>query len=164
MWLAIVLFALWFLNTVSMILAPFVVSLIFAYMLNPIVDLFQGWKIPRWVTACLLILLFITSITLVIFFVLPVALTQFEGVLDTLSKIMNDYQNTIWHSKLIKILERYGISVDELRNTFYNQLTPRFEDILKALLNALSSLMSSISGFITQIFYIILSLFSHSIF
>ena len=94
MWLAIVLFALWFLNAISTILAPFVVSLVFAYMLNPIVDLFQSWKIPRWVTSLVLILLFITSITLVLFFVLPVALTQFEGVLDTLSKIMNDYRNT----------------------------------------------------------------------
>jgi len=156
MWLAVILFALWFLNTVSMILVPFIVSLAFAYMLNPIVDLFQGWKIPRWVTSLVLILLFITSITLVIFFVLPVALTQFEGVLDTLSRIMNDYRNTIWDSKLIKILERYGISVNELRETFSNQLTPRFEDILKALLKGLGSLMNSISGHITHIFYIIL--------
>jgi len=156
MWLSIVLFALWFLNAISTLLAPFVVSLVFAYMLNPIVDLFQRWRVPRWVTSLVLILLFITSITLVLFFVLPVALTQFEGVLDTLSKVMNDYRNTIWDSQLIKILERYGISVNELRNTFSNQLTPRFEDILKTLLRALSSLMSSISGFITQIFYIIL--------
>ena len=156
MWLAILLFALWFLNAISTILAPFVISLIFAYMLNPIVDIFHNWKIPRWITSIVLILLFITSITLVLFFILPIALTQFEGVLDTFSKIINDYRNTIWDSQLIKILERYGISVDELRNTFSNQLTPRFEDIIKALLNAFGSLMSSITGFITQIFYIIL--------
>jgi predicted PurR-regulated permease PerM len=156
MWLAIVLFALWFLNAISTILAPFIVSLVFAYILNPIVDLFQGWRIPRWVTSLVLILLFVTSIILVIFFVLPVALTQFEGALDTISKIMNDYRNTIWDSHFIKILERYGISVNELRNTFSNQLTPRFEDVLKALFKALGSLMSSISNFITQVFYIIL--------
>ena len=156
MWLAIVLFGLWFLNAISTILAPFVVSLVFAYMLSPIVDLFQKWGIPRWVTSLVIILLFITCITLVLFFVLPVALTQFEGALDTLSKIMNDYRDKLWDSQLVKILERYGISVNELRNTFSNQLTPRFEDILKTLVNALGSLMSSISAFITQIFYIIL--------
>ena len=156
MWLAGLLFALWFLNAISNILAPFVVSLVFAYMLNPIVDLFQSWKIPRWVTSLVLILLFITSITLVLFFVLPVALAQLEGVLDALSKIMNEYRNTIWDSHFIKILERYGISVNELRNTFSNQLTPRFEDILKSLLKALGTLMSSISAFLTQVFYIIL--------
>ena len=52
MWLAIVLFALWFLNTVSMILAPFVVSLIFAYMLNPIVVFFQGENSAMGYFAC----------------------------------------------------------------------------------------------------------------
>jgi predicted PurR-regulated permease PerM len=156
MWLAIVLFALWFLDSITMILVPFIVSLIFAYMLNPVVDLFQSWKIPRWVSALVLILLFISGITLVLFFVLPIALSQFEGVLDLLSKLTNEYQSKLWNSHLVKILERYGISVNELRTAFANQLTPRFEDILKTLIKALGSLMSSISGFITQIFYIIL--------
>lgn len=67
MWLAIILFGPWFLNSISNILAPFIVSLVFAYMLNPVVDLFQTWRIPRWVSSLVLILLFITSITLVLF-------------------------------------------------------------------------------------------------
>jgi predicted PurR-regulated permease PerM len=156
MWLAIILFTLWFLDSVSTILVPFIVSIIFAYMLNPVVDLFQSWKIPRWVSSLVLILLFISGITLVLFFVLPIALSQLEGVLDLLSKLTNEYQSTFWNSHLVKILERYGISVNELRSAFASQLTPRFEDILKTLIKALGSLMSSISGFITQIFYIIL--------
>jgi predicted PurR-regulated permease PerM len=156
MWLAIALFSLWFLDSISNILAPFIISLVFAYMLNPIVDLFQKWRIPRWISSLVLILLFISGITLILFFILPVALTQFEGVLDSLSKLTNDYRNTVWDSKLIQVLERYGISANELRATFTSQLTPRFEDILKALVKALGSLMSSISNFITQIFYIVL--------
>ena len=72
MWLAIILFTLWFLDSVSTILAPFIVSMIFAYMLNPVVDLFQSWKIPRWVSSLILILLFISGITLILFFVLPI--------------------------------------------------------------------------------------------
>jgi predicted PurR-regulated permease PerM len=156
MWLAIILFTLWFLDAVSTILAPFIVSMIFAYMLNPVVNLFESWKISRWVSAIVLILLFISGITLILFFVLPIALSQFEGVLDTLSKLSSEYQSTLWNSHVVKILERYGISVNELRSSFASQLTPRFEDILKTLVKALGSLMSSISGFITQIFYIVL--------
>lgn len=156
MWLAIILFSLWFLDSVSPILAPFIVSLIFAYMLNPVVDLFQTWKIPRWVSSLVLILLFISGITLILFFVLPIALSQFEGVLDLLSKITNEYESKFWNSPQVKILESYGISVNELRSAFASQLTPRFEDILKTIINALGSLRIGISGFITQIFYIIL--------
>ena len=156
MWLAVVLFVIWFLDSVSTILAPFIVSFVFAYMLNPVVDLFEGWKIPRWVSALILILLFISGLTLVIFFVLPVALAQVEGILDGLSKFTNDLGNTFWNSKIIRILERYGISVNELRSTFASQLTPRFEDLLKVLIKSLGAVISSISDFITQIFYIIL--------
>jgi predicted PurR-regulated permease PerM len=156
MWLAIILFALWFLDAISMILVPFIISLLFAYILNPVVDLFHSWKIPRWVSSLVLILLFITGITLVLFFIIPIALTQLEGMLDLFSKLTNDFQTKFWNSRQIKVLESYGISVKELHDAFANQLTPRFEDILKAMINALGSLRISITEFITQVFYIIL--------
>jgi predicted PurR-regulated permease PerM len=155
-WLAITLFALWFLNSVSTILAPFIVSLVFAYILNPVVDFFENWKIPRWLSSLVIILLFISGTTLILFFIIPVAFAQFEGVLDTLSKVMYNYQETIWNSKLVKTLENYGISMNELRESFAKQLTPRFEDILKAMVNSLGVVISSITSLITQIFYFIL--------
>ncbi len=154
MWLGIVLFALWFVDSISTILAPFIVSFIFAYTLNPIVDWLTRRKIARWVSSLVIILLFLSGITLVIFFVLPIALTQFEGVMESLAKLTNEYSDALWNSKLVVILERYGITSTELRNSFASHLTPRFEDILKAVLAGLGTVMSSISGFITQIFYI----------
>jgi predicted PurR-regulated permease PerM len=156
MWLAIVLFALWFLDSVSTILAPFIVSLVFAYMLDPVVDLFQKWKIPRWISSLVIILLFLAGITLILFFIIPIAFRQFEGAMETLSKVTYEYQNAFWSSKLIKLLESYGVSIDELRASVASQLTPRFEDIIKTVVNLLGQLMSSITGFLTQIFYIIL--------
>ncbi len=156
MWLAIILFGLWFVDALAPILAPFIISLVFAYMLDPVVDLFERWGIPRWVSALVLILLFLAGITLAIFFVLPVAVTQLEGVLDSLSRVTDDFRNFFWNSKLMKLLERYGLSADELRSTFASQLTPKLEDLLKGLVRATGSLMSGISSFITQIFYLIL--------
>jgi predicted PurR-regulated permease PerM len=156
MWLAVILFAVWFLNAVSTILTPFIIALVFAYILNPVVDLFERWNVARWISALVLILLFVTGIALVIFFILPIAVTQLSGVLNTLAKLTDDFRNTFWSSNLIRVLERYGISSDELRNSFANQLTPRFEDILKGLVGAAGTLLSSVSSFITQVFYIFL--------
>ncbi len=156
MWLAVTLFTFWFLNAVSNILAPFILSFIFAYILNPVVDRLERFKIPRWIISLVLILLFLSGITLILFFIIPIAITQFEGVLNTFAKVISEFQETIWKSDLIHVLERYGISANELRATFTSQLTPHFEDILKAILKALGSLMSSISNFITQLFYLIL--------
>ncbi|MCX7984422.1 MAG: AI-2E family transporter [Bacteroidetes bacterium] len=156
MWLSIVLFSLWFLNSIANILAPFIISFIFAYMLNPVVNWFQRVGVARWISSLILILLFIGIVTLVIFFVVPIALTQLEGVLAAVAKLLNEYREMLWNSDFIRILERYGISAKEIRSTFERQLTPRFEDIVKAAVAGLGSLMSSISAFITQIFYIII--------
>lgn len=156
MWLSIILFSIWFVHSISDILAPFVVALLFAYVLNPVVDLFEGWKVPRWVSSLILILLFIGCVALILFFVVPIAVAQFEGVLDNVSRLVGDFRNWVWDSKTMHVLERYGISADELRSTLASSLTPRAEDILKGLLQGMLSVVSSMSKVVTQIFYVFL--------
>jgi len=84
MWLASLLFALWFLKRNIKYSSPFVVSLVFAYMLNPIVDLFSKLEI-RGGNPLVLILYLLQVSTLVLFFVLPVALAHWRST-GTLSK------------------------------------------------------------------------------
>ncbi len=156
MWLGALLFGLWFLDNIAPILAPFIVSLVFAYILSPVVDLFETWKVPRWLSSLILLILFVAGIALALFFVLPIAVTQLEGVLDGIANIIGQWRSTLWSSNVIKLLERYGIPAEELRQVFSSQLTPRFEDLLKAVFRASSSLVSSMSDVITQLFYVIL--------
>lgn len=156
MWLGALLFGLWFLDNIAPILAPFIVSLVFAYILSPVVDLFETWKVPRWLSSLILLILFVAGIALALFFVLPIAVTQLEGVLDGISNLIGQWRTTLWSSEIIKVLERYGIPAEELRQVFSSQLTPRFEDILKTVFRASSSLVSSMSDVITQLFYVIL--------
>jgi predicted PurR-regulated permease PerM len=156
MWLSIILFSLWFVSSISNILAPFLVAMVIAYILNPIVDLFQGWKVPRWVSSLILILLFVGAIALVLFLVLPIAVAQFEGVLDTVSSLVANFRTWVWDSHTMHALERYGISAEELQKTLANSLTPRIEDILKGILEGSLSVVSSVSKLVTQIFYVFL--------
>lgn len=156
MWLGALLFGLWFLDNIAPIMAPFIVSLVFAYILSPVVDLFETWKVPRWLSSLILLILFVAGIALALFFVLPIAVTQLEGVLDGISNLIGQWRTTLWSSEIIKVLERYGIPAEELRQVFSSQLTPRFEDILKTVFRASSSLVSSMSDVITQLFYVIL--------
>lgn len=156
MWLSVLLFAIWFLSSISTLLAPFIVSIVLAYVLSPIVDVGERWRIPRWITSLLLILLLIGLVTLVLFFVLPVALTQFEGILDSVSSLFNDFNNWILSSNIQRSLQRYGISADEVKNTLQTYLTPKIEDILKNVLRWMLALLSSLSGIVTQIFYAVL--------
>ncbi|HCA80907.1 MAG TPA: hypothetical protein DEP53_14355 [Bacteroidetes bacterium] len=156
MWLSTILFGIWFVSSISSLLAPFVVSLVLAYILNPVVERFEKWSVPRWVTSMVLILILLGLIILFFFLVLPVVLTQVEGILDSLSRLLVDFNTWVWNNSILKALERYGVSADEVRNTLTSQFTPRLEDILKNLVRGLLVLASSISNLVTQIFYVIL--------
>jgi predicted PurR-regulated permease PerM len=156
MWLSVILFGIWFVSSISSLLAPFVVSLVLAYVMNPIVERFEKWGVPRWVTSMVLILILLTLIVLFFFLVLPVVLAQVEGILDSMSKLIVDFNNWIWNSSMLRALEKYGVSAEEVRNTITSQFMPKLEDILKNLVRGLLLVASSISNLVTQIFYIVL--------
>jgi predicted PurR-regulated permease PerM len=156
MWLAIILFSLWFLDAVSHILAPFVISIVFAYVLSPVVDLFEEWKVPRWVTSLILLILFIAGIVLTTFFILPVAVAQLEGVVANVSEAVATWRTTFWNSDIVRILERYGVDAEDLRVIISERLTPNFEELLRGVFQASSSVLASVSSVLTQIFYVIL--------
>jgi predicted PurR-regulated permease PerM len=104
----------------------------------------------------ILILILLGLIILFFFLVLPVVLTQVEGILDSLSKLIVDFNTFIWNSSMLRALEKYGVSGEEVRNTITNQFSPKLEDILKNLVRGLLMLASSISNLVTQIFYVVL--------
>jgi predicted PurR-regulated permease PerM len=156
MWLSITLFLLWFAYTISAILAPFLVSLVLAYILNPAVDKLEQWRIPRWLSALFILLFVISGITLILFFVLPIAVAQFESVLNAVSQLGTDFNNIIWSSRLLALLEQYGISAEEVRTTLEGHFAPKLDDILKNVLEGMLDLVSSLSHLVTQVFYIII--------
>ncbi len=156
MWLSIILFGLWFAYEISGILAPFVVSIVIAYILNPVVDQVEEWNVPRWITSLVLIIVFVGVIALGLFFVLPIALSQLESILDGITRLVSDLSDAIWKSQMLRILERYGVSAEEVRKTLTSQFAPRVEDISKNILTAILTLVSSLSHFVTQIFYVVL--------
>ena len=156
MWLSAILFGIWFLSTIASLLAPFVVALVLAYVLNPVVNKCEEWGIPRWITSLLIIILLIALVSLVLFFILPVALAQFEGILDSLSGIFSAFNKWIMSGDILRTLSRYGISPDEIKNTLQTYFTPKLEDILKDILRWMLAMLSSLSSLVTQIFYVIL--------
>jgi predicted PurR-regulated permease PerM len=103
-----------------------------------------------------LIIILLGLILLFFFLVLPVVLSQVEGILDSLSKLIVDFNAWVWNSSIVKALDKYGVSGDEVRNTVTSQFTPKLEDILKNLVRGLLMLASSISSLVTQIFYVVL--------
>lgn len=151
MWLAFLLFTVWFLYSIVAILVPFAVALLLAYILHPLITKVEEWGIPRWLSSLLLVVSGIAVITLIILLVLPVALRQFSGMLDALSKIASDFTNWVVSDQAVASLHQYGITTQQVREMFSTSFAPRLETIMKGLIEGAFGLVSGLSTVVTRI-------------
>ena len=151
MWLGVFLFFLWFFYSILGILAPFLIAFLMAYVLNPVVTSLEGRGVPRWVSALVTVLLIIGVVVAMLLFVMPLAIQQFEGLLNGLGQTVADIGELLKSGTIFEVLARYGIPVDRAREAISNQLTPRLEDILKALFQGILGFVTGVSGLIMQL-------------
>ncbi|HTR81938.1 MAG TPA: AI-2E family transporter [Bacteroidota bacterium] len=151
MWLSTILFAFWFVYSIVGILAPFAVALLFAYLLHPLVTKVETVGIPRWVSSIVVILFGIAVLAVIVLLVLPIAFSQFSGILDAASAITNDFTNWMFSNRVEISLRRYGISTQQLRELLTSSFAPRLEIIMKGLLEGAFGLVSGLSTVVTRI-------------
>ncbi len=73
--------ALWLL---SGMLLPFVVGLAVAYLLDPVVDRLEGWRLPRWLATTLVLLSFVVVLVVVTLLLLPLVQAQVAHLIEVL--------------------------------------------------------------------------------
>jgi predicted PurR-regulated permease PerM len=155
--LSTVLFCLWFMYTIEGILAPFILSLFFAYLLHPIVTRLQNsWSVPRWTSALFIILCVVAVFIVVLILGLPHVILQFEGILQAIGIISTQFVEWVLDGRYISVLQKYGVSVDQLRSMLTTTIAPRVEDILKGLLKGTFGVVSSIQVIATGIVNIVI--------
>jgi predicted PurR-regulated permease PerM len=157
MLLSVVLFALWFIYTIDEILAPFLLSLFFAYLLHPMVTrLENSWKVPRWTSALFIILCAIAVVIVLLILGLPHIIGQFEGILQAIGVISTQFVEWVLDADYTNILNKYGISTDQLRSMLTTTIAPRVEDILKGLLRGTFGIVSGLQVILTGIVNIVI--------
>lgn len=157
MLLSMALFVLWFFYTVEEILAPFILSLFFAYLLHPIVTKLEtAWKIPRWTSAVFIICCAIVIVIILLVLGLPHIIAQFEGILQAIGTISNQFVEWVLDGKFIKAMKRYGISSEQLRQMLTTTIAPRVEDILKGLLKGTFGIVSGLQVVVSGIVNIVI--------
>lgn len=157
MLLASTLFFLWFLYTIDTILAPFILSLFLAYLLHPIVSRLEtSWKIPRWSSAIFIICVSVALVIVLIILGLPHIIGQFEGILQAIGTISTQFVEWVLDGRFIKGMQKYGISVEQLRNMLTNTIAPRVEDILKGILKGTFGIVSGLQVLVSGIVNIVI--------
>jgi len=94
--------------TMGGILAPFIASLIFAFLLQGLVSTLQRWGLPRWLALALTYLCFVGSFLVLLVFVLPLAWKQLVTLFTELPRMIEAAKQG-----LVLVQQRYPEVVSE---------------------------------------------------
>ena len=153
--LSIIIFLVWFFHSISGLLLPFIIALLLAYILNPLVEILGRWKLSRTISSLLIILVFLGIITLLIIFLAPPIVNQFTELIGSLPGALKNL-NTWIEQVLIPKAAQIGLPAHDIQQKVLNELPARLEQILNALFTSISGLFAGLSLILTQIVNIIL--------
>jgi predicted PurR-regulated permease PerM len=152
---SVIIFALWFIHSISALLAPFIAAFIIAYALNPLVEYLSAKKISRALASAMILVAFLLIIITAVLLLAPQIAFQFSELVKTLPGALNDLQNSINNSLLPK-LNSMGIPTQDIQDKVSKDLPAKLESILKGLLNGLSGVFTGLSIVLTQVVNLIL--------
>lgn len=151
MWLALALFLVWFFNEVSGLLLPFIIAFLLAFLLDPVVERLQKRGVVRWVSALGLMLLIVGAGVTILIFAMPIALSQFDDMLEWVTSMVNDLATMVREGRLVALLQGYGLPVERLQQVLNEQFTPRLENLVKGLIEGVFGFITGVSTIVTRI-------------
>ncbi|MFZ4621286.1 MAG: AI-2E family transporter [Bacteroidota bacterium] len=155
--LSAVLFLLWFLVTIESILSPFILSLFLAYLFHPIVTKMEtALKMPRWTSAVFIICISIALVIVLLVLGLPHIIGQFEGILQAIGTISTQFVEWVLDGRFIHVMQKYGISLEQLRSMLTTTIAPRVEDILKGILKGTFGIVNGLQVLVSGIVNIVI--------
>lgn len=144
--LALLLLALWTFVSLFAILVPFLLAYVLAYVLDPLITRLTARGIPRWAGSLVVVLLLVGAVVGVALFVLPIVFVQFEGIIRGMSSLVSDITGWLESGTVTETLESFGLPAENVRQMLTSELVPRFESIVKSLLDGILGLLSSITS------------------
>ncbi len=143
--LLVIILAIWLIGN---ILAPVLVSIVIAYLLDGTVRRLERWKFPHFIAANLVFLLFLGALVVGLFFLLPL-------VWDQLVNLLNELPNKI------KLAESYIIQLSQEYPDYISKaqvqkwMTTFQSDIARLGTSALSYSISTISNLVMLVVYLV---------
>ncbi len=156
LWTAVGLFSIWFIGELLPLLTPFIVALLLAYILNPLVDRMEHSRIPRWAGSLIVILGIALLGAAALVFLVPVIITQFRALLLSLAPAVTSLVQQLSSGELYTKLQAIGIPVDTLREQLMQEIGPRLEQILSGLVSGALALVTNVSAIATRIVNVVL--------
>lgn len=136
------------------IFSPFIIAMIISYVLNPVVRLLGGRKVPRTVAVLLIYAVFLTSLSVILMNVIPMFVEQLEELGEHLPELTLHTQQLMnhWDNTLVPGSIRMGM------NNWFFQFEQRLATAISSFLNNIGTTISVVfNAFIVPflIFYML---------
>ena len=156
LWLSVILFFLWFIDSIIGILAPFIIAFIAAYVLNPFIASLEQRKIPRWLASLASVLLIVSvGVTGGLFFI-PAVIKEFQHIIAGSGVIASDLARLIETGIIFDILSDYGIPIEQARSLITDELMPKLEGLITALFKGLLGMVTGVSSLAVHVINIVI--------
>lgn len=106
-WLVVAVLCALVIQTLSPVLLPFVVGLTLAYFFNPLVDGLSALRIPRWLSAFVILLGATFAITALLVFLVPVLAQQTASLIDALPTEIARLQTVVEQAARERLGDRF---------------------------------------------------------
>lgn len=150
------LFILWLFRDMGVALLPFALSFLLAYLLDPVVSRLSRNRFPRWLAALLIIILLGGAITAISVLVFPIVFNQLDEAIRKVSSLVNSITQFLESRKFYRMLAEFGLPQDKMKQIMQTEFMPRLESLFAAVLQALLSLLTGLSGLASQLINVIL--------
>ena len=151
MWLSVFLFVVWFFNSLLGVLTPFIIAFLLAYILNPLVCLFERRSVPRWASSLAIIILLGALVLSLLVMLVPVVLSQSRGILGSISDAMKNGAEFVREGRLTEVLKQYGLPAEQFEDFISNELPARIDAVLKALVEGAFGFLTGVTSIVSHV-------------
>lgn len=153
--LASIIFFIWFLNELSQVILPFLVSFLIAYLLNPFVVFLEKKKIPRWAGSLLSILLILASGAILLFLIIPPFINQVSILISSAPQLIESTNNFLY-DRVLPQLQKLGIAYPDIQKFIVDELPNRLQNLVNGLLKSFLTAVSKVGLIFSQLINLII--------
>lgn len=151
----LLLFVIWLAHELRDVLFPFAASLLLAYLLDPVADRMQRWRLPRTAAVAIIVAFLVGIVVLASALIVPRILDEVGGMVE--ASIAFAGQARTWLERdLVPTLGRLGIGSAQIQEQLVPKIANQAEGFLKFLFQSLLQLTSSVSALLGQLLNLVL--------
>jgi len=153
--LTVTVFMLWFISHASAILMPFILSLVLAYLFDPVVDKLMRLRIPRTFAVIIIVLFVVSLLALGLIFLIPQIIRELRELID-LSKVYSNKLADWVQNYGLAFLEQFFSDTEKFEEIALKELPIRLQQIFQAFFKGALNLTSAVSAALGQLLNFIL--------